>query len=140
MRTGTVALLLLACLLPTSLTARADDTTVTANPAAVRLDGPKPVYSLLIHGKTAGGDLIDLTHAARYRAADLRVATVSDSGVVRGVADGTTTIEVEAAGKKVNVAVTVRGAGEARRFNFENDIIPLLSRHGCNSAGCHGKA
>jgi hypothetical protein len=27
-----------------------------------------------------------------------------------------------------------------RRFNFENDIVPLLSRFGCNSSGCHGKA
>src|SRR5262249_14424681 len=26
------------------------------------------------------------------------------------------------------------------RFNFENDIESLLSRFGCNSAGCHGKA
>src|SRR4051794_8878872 len=26
-----------------------------------------------------------------------------------------------------------------RRFNFENDIVPLLSRYGCNSSGCHGK-
>jgi len=24
--------------------------------------------------------------------------------------------------------------------HFENDIEPLLSRHGCNSSGCHGKA
>ena len=27
-----------------------------------------------------------------------------------------------------------------RRFNFENDVEPILSRYGCNSAGCHGKA
>lgn len=25
-------------------------------------------------------------------------------------------------------------------LHFENDIEPLLSRHGCNSSGCHGKA
>src|SRR6202011_151132 len=37
-------------------------------------------------------------------------------------------------------AVTVKGAGDVRRFNFENDVIPLFSRHGCNSSGCHGKA
>lgn len=27
-----------------------------------------------------------------------------------------------------------------RPINFENDIVPILSRHGCNSSGCHGKA
>ena len=27
-----------------------------------------------------------------------------------------------------------------RIFNFENDIIPVFSRFGCNSSGCHAKA
>ncbi len=27
-----------------------------------------------------------------------------------------------------------------RRLNFENDILPILSKYGCNSSGCHGKA
>ena len=25
-------------------------------------------------------------------------------------------------------------------LHFENDILPILARHGCNSSGCHGKA
>lgn len=29
-------------------------------------------------------------------------------------------------------------AGES--FHFENDILPILSRYGCNASGCHGKA
>jgi hypothetical protein len=29
---------------------------------------------------------------------------------------------------------------DARPYHFENDITPLLSRFGCNSAGCHGSA
>src|SRR5437588_8852433 len=32
------------------------------------------------------------------------------------------------------------GAAECRPFNFENDVIPLLSKFGCNSSACHGKA
>ncbi len=31
-------------------------------------------------------------------------------------------------------------ADEARPYNFENDIIPILSKFGCNTSGCHGKA
>jgi hypothetical protein len=27
-----------------------------------------------------------------------------------------------------------------RHFNFENDIVPILSKFGCNTSGCHGKA
>jgi hypothetical protein len=31
-------------------------------------------------------------------------------------------------------------AADARPFHFENDIVPIFGRHGCNAAGCHGKA
>src|SRR5512140_1761457 len=31
-------------------------------------------------------------------------------------------------------------ADPPRRFNFENDIVPILSKFGCNTSGCHGKA
>jgi hypothetical protein len=31
-------------------------------------------------------------------------------------------------------------ADTPRRFNFENQIVPILSKLGCNSGGCHGKA
>jgi len=31
-------------------------------------------------------------------------------------------------------------AAPERGHHFENDVVPVLSRHGCNSSGCHGKA
>jgi hypothetical protein len=44
----------------------------------------------------------------------------------------------------VTVLLGYAGAAEElaqpRRFNFENDIVPILNRYGCNSSGCHGKA
>jgi hypothetical protein len=30
--------------------------------------------------------------------------------------------------------------GTNRLVDFANDVVPLLTRHGCNSGGCHGKA
>lgn len=31
-------------------------------------------------------------------------------------------------------------AAPTAELHFENDILPILGRHGCNSSGCHGKA
>lgn len=33
-----------------------------------------------------------------------------------------------------------KSAAVERPLNFENDIIPILTRYGCNTSGCHGKA
>ena len=38
------------------------------------------------------------------------------------------------------VAAAPAKAPVPRSFNFENDISPLLTRHGCNGSQCHGKA
>src|SRR5207248_8703288 len=47
---------------------------------------------------------------------------------------------VEVAGRTLTVAVEVAEARKPRELHFENDVEPLLSRHGCNASGCHGKA
>ena len=35
---------------------------------------------------------------------------------------------------------TIQDSPAPRRLNFENDIVPILSKLGCNAGGCHGKA
>jgi len=139
-RTLILGILLASSCLAGQVRAETPVVEVTADPPAVRLQGPSSVFSLLIHGKTADGKLVDLTAKARYRSTEPGVASVNESGVLRGIANGSTTVEVEVAGRKVSVAVGVEGADQLRRFNFANDVIPLLSRFGCNTSGCHGKA
>jgi hypothetical protein len=112
---------------------------VRVDPAKVTLRGPGAQYCLLVDVKT-DERWTDATRAAKFRALDPAVATVSEVGVVRGVSDGQARIEVEAAGKKLVVAVTVEATRQARNYHFENDITPLLNRYGCNSSGCHGNA
>jgi hypothetical protein len=122
--------------------ARADlrSTEVYADPAILNLSGPHAAYSLLIQGEKADGRIVDLTGAARYRSLNVRIATVTEGGIVRSVADGATAVVIKAAGRTLRVDVSVSGSSLPRRFNFENDIVPLFSRFGCNSSACHGKA
>lgn len=113
---------------------------VTADPAAVHLHGPSARYSLLITGQTAEGRLVDRTHVSHFQSMDPRIVRVNASGVIEAVADGKTSVLVQTEGRNLQVAVTVKDSREPRRFNFENDIEPIMSRFGCNSSGCHGKA
>ncbi|HYT90120.1 MAG TPA: S-layer protein, partial [Gemmataceae bacterium] len=113
---------------------------VSADPPAIRLSGPDARYTLLLHGKTADGRLVDLTHAAKITPRDPKIVTVFDSGAVQARGDGATELTVQVAGRTLRVPVTVEGSRRPRSFHFENDIVPLLSRFGCNSSGCHGNA
>ncbi|HJT79183.1 MAG TPA: DUF1549 domain-containing protein, partial [Gemmataceae bacterium] len=140
MPTGPLLGLLLVTACPMVASAEAPFVKVEPDPAAVCLDGPLAAYTLLVNGQRADGRVVDLTRGARFASADPRVATVSDTGRVAGVADGATTVTITAAGRRLTVPVTVTGAARPRHFNFENDVIPLLSKFGCNSSGCHGKA
>src|SRR5262245_4112165 len=112
---------------------------VRVDPPSLRLSGPGASHTLLVHGETGDGRTLDLTHGARYHSTNPKVASVSPAGVVEAVADGDITISVAASGQTLTVKVEVRDSAKQRRLNFENDITPLLSRHGCNSSGCHGK-
>lgn len=138
-RSCSVAVLIVLFALPTL---RAQDVakSVAVDPAAIGLTGPGARYSLLVHGTDAKGRLFDLTRNATYRVLDTKIARVTEEGVVLALADGKTQVAVEAGGQTLNVAVEVTGSAEARRFHFENDIVPLLNRFSCNSAGCHGAA
>ncbi len=113
---------------------------IVADPPALILDGPNAREHLLVHEKLPDGSVIDLTRSATYSVRDARIAAVSTVGLVRGLADGQTAIQIEARGRTLNIPVKVSNASQARRLHFENDIVPLLGRYGCNSSGCHGKA
>jgi hypothetical protein len=119
------------------------DTAVFApvvDPVKIHLNGPGASYTLLVHGKNADGQVVDLTRTAKFTSLQPAVARVSDAGVVHGVADGSAQIVVRVQGKQLVAAVKVEGASRERHFHFENDIIPLFNRFGCNSSGCHGSA
>lgn len=113
---------------------------INVSPNSVILQGPRARFSLLVDAKTKDARLIDLTRDARYESANPECVSVSPSGQLVAKQDGQTTIRVFAAGLTAVVPATVRHTSVARKLNFENDIIPILSRFGCNASGCHGKA
>src|SRR5262249_46944028 len=70
---------------------------------------------------------------------DEPVATVTN-GFVAPAADGLATLTVKHAGQSVAVPVTVERAAKADPLRFRNDVLPVLTKAGCNSGKCHGAA
>jgi hypothetical protein len=128
------------CVFAQAVRAETPVSEITPDPAQVRLSGPGSSYTLLVHGKTPDGRIVDLTADARFQSKDPTIAIVTSAGVVMAKRDGLTQVQVEAQGRKQVITVEVKNTAQARQLHFENDIVPLFNRHGCNSAGCHGAA
>jgi len=107
---------------------------VVVSPGAVQLTEPEGSAQLAV---LVGGR--DLTRAAAWSSADPRVAAVDAAGRVHPRGDGETRVLARFAGGVGEAVVRVRIARPAP-VSFERDVLPVLTRAGCNAGGCHGKA
>ncbi len=103
--------------------------------ALIHLQRP---HSLVVGTRTPEGYDLDLTREAKFISSDPAVARVDDSGWVHPVANGRATVSVSAGGRTENVEVRVQLPPKAPQPSFRQDIMPLLSKGGCNAGACHG--
>src|SRR5204863_5925660 len=61
-----------------------------------------------------------------------------ERGWVRPVASGATQVTVTAAGQTVTVPVKVELPAVEPPISFRHEVMPVLSRAGCNAGACHG--
>lgn len=81
---------------------------------------------------------VDVTRAATYSSSDQKVATVSKTGVVRPVANGTAVITAQMGDQKARATISVTDIGENHPISFDHDMLPVLARTGCSGGACHG--
>jgi hypothetical protein len=114
--------------------------TITAYPDKISLKGSDDARQLILTATLPDGRQQDLTGDLRYEVADAQVVSVTGSGRVVPRANGSTTISARYGDKTVTVPVTSTAVGENLPINFANQIVPIFTKLGCNSGGCHGKA
>ena len=108
-------------------------------PSPVRIDGPESSEQLLVWG-TVGGRESDRTTEVGYTSHPEGIVLISVSGQVTPLRDGHAEITVKSGAKTASVPVDVTGLASPVHVSFRHDILPILSKSGCNSGGCHGKA
>lgn len=110
------------------------------SPQFVVLDGPEASQQLLVNQRDASNAQEDLTHRSMYHVSNPEVVRVDNSGLIEPVGEGKTEVVVHHAGKQVHVEVEVKGLNHPVPVAFDQQILPLLTKAGCNSGACHGKA
>jgi hypothetical protein len=111
---------------------------LTVFPARVELDGPRDRQQLAVLGKYAGGRRWDLTRDAAFISSDPKIVRVDAGGVLRPAGNGRAEVTVRAAGRQAVAAVRVRKADAELPVSFSREVVPVLTKAGCNQGACHG--
>lgn len=117
-----------------------------ATPKQVVLQGRYREARVLIGGRTASGSTRDVSRQVKLSILNPKVASVDESGIVRAQADGSTTLvaRLNDGPRRSNlvarVPVVVRGAAKSGPPRFLTDVMPVLTKAGCNQGACHGAA
>ncbi|MGD9854787.1 MAG: DUF1549 domain-containing protein, partial [Planctomycetaceae bacterium] len=111
--------------------------TLSVEPDVVRLHGAYDYSQLLVRGVLNTGDAVDVTRMVRYTL-DGEVAKAGPSGQVSAGKDGLAALVVSLGDQVRGVPVIVEGTATERPVSYVQDVMPVISRLGCNAGTCHG--
>src|SRR5438046_1231858 len=107
-------------------------------PREVSLNGPNSRQLLVVTGLYSDGTARDLSTRASYRTIRPGMASVSTAGLITPAADGEAGVRVSVGSITTQVPVRVAESQTATGVSFTRDVVPVLTRAGCNGLSCHG--
>ena len=110
------------------------------HPPEIRLESPESSEQLLVFARSSDGSPADVTRHARFQPSVAGVVEVTPAGRIVPLKDGRTEVHVRWDEHSASVMVEVHGIASPPPVSFHRDVVPILSKAGCNSGGCHGKA
>jgi hypothetical protein len=109
---------------------------VEAVPSSISLSHAFDYRQILLFGELSDGSRIDVTRMATVQAPEF--VELSAGALVRPKADGTGQIQLTVGSQTVAIPVAVSGQTSPYMVNFWRDVMPVLSKMGCNAGTCHG--
>lgn len=131
------SLLVIACLATGFPTVARAEEPLHVQPAQSELVGNLARGQLSVIVARGGRD-VDLTREARFESLTPDVVTVSSRGLMAPRTNGAGRVRISLGAASSEVAVTVRGVTAEPAVSFREDVIPILTRSGCNGGACHG--
>src|SRR6266852_5689118 len=107
-------------------------------PEAITLRGPQAGQRLIVLTEEGGQYVGDHTGQATFTSSNPAVASVSEAGFVKAVGDGEAVITASFEGAQATAKIKVEKTQAPLDWSFRNDVIPMMTKIGCNSGACHG--
>jgi hypothetical protein len=106
-------------------------------PNHIELDGPEARHHLLAE-VNLGDHQEDWTRKVQWHSSNPKIAIVDANGEVRPMSDGEVAITATGTGQSGTATVRVKGSQAPYTWSFRNDVIPVMTKVGCNQGACHG--
>ena len=110
------------------------------DPHRVILRSPEASQQLLVTLLSPAQETADVTRRVEYEMHDVSVASVNRRGQIQPRSEGSTELTVRLREHVLRIPIEVRQLEHPTPVSFREQIIPILTKSGCNSGGCHGKA
>jgi hypothetical protein len=110
---------------------------IRVNPADIHLTTVRDRQAIIVQAVYPDGITRDVTEQVTFTLANSAIVK-QEKNVFFPVADGTTEINVEYAGHTIALPVVVKQATADPAISFQQDVMPVLLKAGCNTGSCHG--
>ena len=105
------------------------------SPGSPVLSGRDSGMQLVVTGKYASQER-DLTHGVQFDAAPPDIVRIDATGYVVALQEGTVTIRAASGKMSASIDISVKNIVNDVRDEFQNDVVPIFTRFGCNAGGC----
>ena len=110
------------------------------SPPRVQLDRPERSQQLLISTTVADGRQVDVSRQVKFEVVPDGLVTVDSRGLVRPRVEGKGELIVRHEKEEIRVPIEITGLTNPVPVSFQHEVLPILTKAGCNMGGCHGKA
>jgi len=93
---------------------------------------------VLITARLKDGFDVDITDAAELSASSQDTLKVEEGGALRGRQPGSATLSATLGNQRIEIPVEILPAA-TEAPSFVRDVLPVLSKAGCNAGACHAK-
>ena len=107
-------------------------------PETATLRGLNTSQRFVVLGTFSDGLERDVTSVCRFEVANPEIAGIENMSQIIGLYPGETQLQVLIEGHEAEARIQVEKLTEEKTFTFTRDLGPILTKHGCNSSGCHG--
>ncbi len=110
---------------------------ILCEPADIVLRAASEYNQVIVSATLTSGEVVDVTRLVSFEI-DGEVAAVTENGLVTPTKDGKGQL-IATLGDHTTVGfIDVSGVSEVKAPDYVRDVMPVISRMGCNAGTCHG--